>query len=341
MTLEKISVSFSTRKRFEKARIEALSDVSLGIAPKDMIVLVGESGSGKTTLGRVIAGLQKPTIGRVYFKGREISKLKGDSWSEYRRSVQLLHQDPYTTLNPSLTVERSLVPAILWWKMAKGGLDARAKAGECLRLVGLSPEEFLFKYPHQMSGGQKQRVAIARCISIEPKLMVLDEPVSMIDVSLRIGILDTLLEIRKRLATAFVFITHDFAVANYFCQKAGGGRIIVLYLGKVMEIGSHVEVIESSSNPYTMALLAATPGEKKEIDNEQAISRLSTLDEHSSSGCRFHPRCSYAEEICGKEEPKPIEVSPDHYSACHFALRVRAQSESGKVQISGQNAVST
>ena len=257
-----------------------------------MIVLVGESGSGKTTLGRVVAGLQEPTTGRVAFRGTEISKLRGSARSEYRRSVQLLHQDPYTTLNPSLTVERSLVPAILWWKMARGTAEARRRAGECLRLVGLSPDEFLDKYPHQMSGGQKQRVAIARCISIEPKLLVLDEPVSMIDVSLRIGILDTLVEIRERLGTAFIFITHDFAIANYFCQKAGAGRIIVLYLGKVMETGSYRDVIEGSSNPYTIALLNATPEGQKVVD-VQEISKLSRVG-GVVSGCKFHPRCSYA-----------------------------------------------
>ena len=320
---------FSARTGFSRTRVEALSNLTLSIAPKDMLVLVGESGSGKTTLGRVIAGLQRPSSGRVLFNGTEVSKLKGLAHREYRRSVQLLHQDPFTALNPSLTVERSLVPAIRRWKIVETKQQAKERAAECLRLVGLSAEEFLGKYPHQMSGGQKQRVAIARCISIDPKLIILDEPVSMIDVSLRIGILDTLVDIRERLGTAFVFVTHDFAVARYFCEKAGGGKALVLYAGKVMETGPYDNIIDDSANPYTIALLGASPEEESKSSDERVIAKLGATEAYSPGGCRFEPRCVYAQNVCKEKLPPLTEVQAGHFSACHFAPQVREQHRSG------------
>ena len=226
--------------------------------------------------------------------------------------MSLVHQDPYTSLNPSRTVESSLTPALLWWKIARDRNDAREQAAQLLRVVGLSPDETLPKYPHQLSGGQRQRIAIARAISTNPKLLVLDEPVSMIDVSLRIGILDTLLRIREELGTAFLFITHDLSLARYFIEKAGegGGRIVVMYRGVIMETGSSEQIVEAPANPYTMALLAATPTDDG-LGEVPVVKLAKGEEELVSKGCVFSPRCSFSESICETEEPKLVEVKRD------------------------------
>lgn len=322
ISVRNLNVVFNVRKGFSSLGVQALRDVNLTIGSSDLVVLVGESGSGKTTLGRVVAGLQKATSGSMEYEGTDLSKLKGGSYAKYRKSVNLVHQDPYTSLNPSLTVESSLVPTLMWWKIARNRKDAREQASQLLRTVGLSPNDTLPKYPHQLSGGQRQRIAIARAMSTNPRLLVLDEPVSMIDVSLRIGVLDTLLEIRDRLGTAFLFITHDLGLARYFIEKAGGGRILVMYRGTVMETGTSEQIVETPSNPYTKALLAATPSEDG-LGHVPVTKLVRGEDELVSRGCLFSPRCAYSEAICETEEPKLLEVGQGQFSACHFAQKIR------------------
>jgi oligopeptide/dipeptide ABC transporter ATP-binding protein len=316
--LSNIGVTHVLRGIAGRKQLEALRHVDLAISPHELLVVVGESGSGKTTLGRVIAGLQRPTNGTIRFMGKEIRKRDGEDFTLYRRAVQMVHQDPYTSLNPALTIEQSLTPGIRRWNEGMSREDARRRAAECLSLVGLSGAAQLQKYPHQLSGGQRQRIAIARAISINPDLIVLDEPVSMVDASLRIDILDMLIELKRKIGTSYIFITHDVALAKYFCEKANGGRMVVLYRGLVMEMGETTDVVSSPANPYMMALIASSPGSGFG-GSDSWSSKLANSQEDEVPGCKFFPRCIYAQEVCRSSEPPLHTVDPDHVSACHFA----------------------
>jgi len=315
--LADIGVTHNVRGGTGRRKVEALRHMNLQIAPKELLVVVGESGSGKTTLGRVIAGLQKPTYGTMKFRGKDVKSIDHHEFLLYRRAVQMVHQDPYTSLNPALTIEGSLTAGIRRWNKDTSREAASHRAGELLSLVGLSAENHLYKYPHQLSGGQRQRVAIARAVSINPDLIILDEPVSMIDASLRIDILDVLIDIKKKLGTGFLFITHDVGLAKYFCDKAGGGRMVVLYRGTVMELGKTEDVVGEPANPYMMALISSSPGSR--TGSEVWTMKLANPQEDESEGCRFCPRCIYAKDVCISTEPALASVGSDHLSACHFS----------------------
>jgi oligopeptide/dipeptide ABC transporter ATP-binding protein len=315
MELVDAYVRFSVRRGFSTYHVDALRGVNFGIGKGEIVALIGESGSGKTTLGRVLVGLQPLTSGKVLYKGREVSKLKGKSYWEYRRSVQMIQQDPYTALNPSHRVADSLTAPMMRWKLVNSKSEALRRAERLLETVGLTPgSEYLNKYPHQLSGGQKQRVNIARAVSVEPELIVLDEPVTMIDVSLRIGILDLLLELRGRLGTSYVFTTHDLALARYFLEKGGGGRVVVMYAGSVVEEGEGRDIIRSPLHPYTATLLRVSAGLRPTPAAEDNRGRRP-----GPSWCRFAPRCPYAVERCWVEEPRLRVVSHSHRAACHLA----------------------
>ncbi|MGA2665789.1 MAG: ABC transporter ATP-binding protein [Nitrososphaerales archaeon] len=314
--LSGIGVTHHIKGSSGRRTLEALRHLDLEIAPQELVVVVGESGSGKTTLGRVIAGLQKPTHGTMKFMGTDLSKASREEFLRYRRAVQMVHQDPYTSLNPALTIEESLTAGMKRWDPWMKKEDLLRRAGELLVLVGLSEERHLQKYPHQLSGGQRQRVAIARALSISPELLVLDEPVSMIDASLRIDILDVLIEIKRKFGTGFLFITHDVALARYLCEKAGAGRTAVLYRGSLMELGETHDVIEAPANPYMMALIASSPGSR--TGSSAWSTKLANSPEDDVEGCRFYQRCIYAQAVCAAKEPPLSEVAPGHLSACHF-----------------------
>jgi peptide/nickel transport system ATP-binding protein len=316
LELDDIGVTHVLKGVAGRKKLEALRHVDLKISPKELLVVVGESGSGKTTLGRVIAGLQKATAGTMKYMGKEVNTKDHENFLRYRKAVQIVHQDPYTSLNPSLTVEQSLTAGLRRWNKGMTREAATHRAKELLSLVGLVGNQ-LQKYPHQLSGGQRQRIAIARAISISPDLIILDEPVSMIDASLRIDILDMLIEIKQKLNTSYLFITHDVALAKYFCEKAGGGRMMVLYRGTVMELGDTTRVVEMPLNPYMMALIASSPGSRLESDSWSE--KLANSQEDEVAGCRFYSRCLYAQEICRTTEPPLKAVLPDHFSACHFS----------------------
>ena len=322
-----LKVYFSIRKGIfgKTLYVKAVDGVDLSIGEKEIITVVGESGCGKTTLGKTIAGLIKPTGGKILYKGKDLRKLSRMEYKEYRRSVQMIHQDPFSALNPTKTVYQILSSPLKRWGFARSRAELIKKVSELLEVVGLTPpSDFLFKYPHQLSGGQRQRVVVARAISVNPKVVVADEPITMIDVSLRIGLLDLLLDLRERLGTAYLFITHDFGAARYFAAK-GGGSIAVMYLGKIVEQGPAEDVIHDSLHPYTKVLLSAVPVPDPELTRKKKTIKLKSLDIPSPinppPGCKFHTRCPESMDICSKKEPKLVEVKPNHYVACWLYTR--------------------
>lgn len=320
LSLKNINITFTKRKGLFAKPLEAkvVVDVSLDINPGEIIALVGESGCGKTTIGKVVAGLLKPTKGQVLFNGIDISKMNKKQYEEFRNGVQIVQQDSYAALNPARTIYQSLVDPLIQKKIVRNHKEAREKIFELLKIVELNPpEQFIEKYPHQLSGGQRQRILMARAISLSPKLIVADEPISMIDVSLRIAILKLMANLNKTLGIAFVYITHDLATARYIAQQ---GRIAVMYLGKLVELGDVNRVIEEPKHPYLQALLSAVPIPDPLIARLERKLPLKSLDMPSvmnpPSGCRFNPRCIYATEICENKEPI-LKAYGDELVACH------------------------
>ncbi|MDT7902583.1 MAG: ABC transporter ATP-binding protein [Caldivirga sp.] len=266
--LRDVCVYFTERVGlFGKRVTKALDHVNLGIRDNDVIAVVGESGAGKTTMGRVILGLQRPTSGLALFKGKDIYSLRGREFEEFRRSVQWVPQDPYSSLDPSLTIGEQLMAPIRRWNPK---VNAEARAEELLKLVGLVPPSFYMnKYPHQLSGGQRQRVAIARSLASNPRLIVADEPVTMIDSSLRIGFINTFIELMHRSSLSLVFITHDLALARVLLLKSGRGRVVILRNGRIVEEGDINEIISNPKDEYTKVLINAAPDLKRWLKNRE------------------------------------------------------------------------
>ncbi len=319
-----LKVYFPVRKGIfgKTLYVKAVDGVSFKIPRGGILTLIGESGCGKTTTGKAIVGLIKPTSGQILYHGKDVWRLPRREYLKYRRGVQIVHQDPYSALNPTKTIYQILAAPLRRWKITRSRSETIKKISELLEIVGLTPPtEFLRKYPHQLSGGQRQRVVIARAISVNPELIMADEPITMIDVSLRIGILDLLLDLRRRFGTAYLFITHDFGAARYFTAK-GGGLIAVMYLGKIVEIGPAEDVIHHPLHPYTKVLLSAVPVPDPEISRKKKPIKLRSLDIPSPinppPGCKFHTRCPYAFDLCSRKEPELVEIRPNHYVACHL-----------------------
>ena len=296
--------------------VRAVDGISFDIKNEEIFGLAGESGSGKTTTGRCILRLIEPTEGRIIFEGRDIAKLTPDEMKSFRRHMQIIFQDPYESLNPRMTVEDIIAEPLRVLRIANSEDEVIAKVKEILTKVGLTPpEEFMFRYPHELSGGQRQRVAIARAFVINPKFVVADEPVSMLDVSIRAEILKLMLSLTKEYRSSFLYITHDLALAKHLCN-----RIAIMYLGKIMEMGTTEQVIDSPLHPYTKALIAAVPiPDPTARRSEVVIKGEIPSPVNPPSGCRFHTRCpSVVGEICRKEEPKLIEIEKGHFVACHI-----------------------
>ena len=308
----------------KKEWVRAVDEVSLQIGEGRNLAIVGESGCGKSTLGRLTLGLLKPSSGRIYFQGKDIWKMSKKEFNYFRRNAQIIQQDPYSTLNPVRTILQALAPPLLQHRVVENSDEAYQEAARLLSTVGLNPPaDFLARHPSRMSGGQMQRVAISRAISITPKYIMADEVVSMLDASLRLGAVDLLLDLQKRLKISFMFITHDLAIARYFTVK-GGGRIGVMYLGKIVEIGEGQAVIRRPAHPYTETLVAATPIPDPELTRKREIPPLKSLEiprlTEVPPGCRFHTRCPYSEKICEQKVPELRELR-SRKVACHFAER--------------------
>ncbi|MGY4706294.1 oligopeptide/dipeptide ABC transporter ATP-binding protein [Candidatus Bipolaricaulota sp. J31] len=293
---------------------QAVSGVSLAIEERGILALVGESGCGKTTIGRVALGLIPPTRGRVLYQGRDI-------WRDdrLRPTGQLVHQDSYSALNPVRTVYQILAAPLRRYGTPRREL--RKEVRKLLEFVGIMPPDYFFnKYPYHLSGGMRQRLVLARSIIPKPKFIVADEPVSMIDASLRLSILDLMLRLNRELGVAFLYITHDLATARYFAQA---GRVAVMYLGKIVEEGQMGTVLERPLHPYLRALLSAAPIPDPRLARKRKLMVLREAEppsaERPPSGCRFHPRCPYAVDTCAKEEPALRDFGDGHRVACHMA----------------------
>ncbi|MEM1989734.1 MAG: ABC transporter ATP-binding protein [Candidatus Bathyarchaeia archaeon] len=304
----------------KKKSICAVDDVSFQINEGETVALVGESGCGKSTLGRLTLGILQPTSGRILFRGRDIWRLNRSEFKEFRRNAQIIHQDPYDTLNPMRTIYQSLSPPLLHYKIVRNRKECWEKASDLLEMVGLAPpEDFLQRYPARLSGGQMQRIAIARAISVNPSFIVADEAVSMLDASLRIEILDLLLDLKRKFNMACLFITHDFGVARYFARD---GRILVMYLGSIVEVGPTEDVILDPIHPYTKILLDCVPIPDPKIARSKGIPYIKSLEIPSLTnvpvGCKFRTRCPYEKDVCSQKKPELKPAGRERFVACHM-----------------------
>ena len=297
-----------------KETIRVADGVSFLIKSGETLVLAGESGSGKTTIARMILRALEPDSGIIFFEGQEITNQQ-DLLRKIRLGCQMVHQDPYASINPRLTV-RDIVREPLDIHSIGDKNEREQLVLQALGQVKLEPvEEIATKYPHMLSGGQRQRVAIARAIVTKPKVIIADEPVSMLDVSVRIGVLELMKELQEKMNISFLYITHDLATANYI-----GNRIAILYLGKIVEMGSINEILSSPRHPYTQALIdSISYPDPENLNKEKKIRINESLDIDVYEGCRFRARCPYAIEKC-KQEPKLEEISPNRQAACFVKI---------------------
>ncbi|MFQ6014473.1 MAG: ABC transporter ATP-binding protein [Anaerolineae bacterium] len=293
--------------------IKAVDGVDFNIGIGESFGLVGESGSGKTTIGKTILRLIEPTEGEIIFEDHDLCKLSAEEMRRRRADMQMIFQNPYSSLNPRMKVKDIVAEPMVIHKRFKGrALEDRVR--ELVRLVGLM-DDHLYRYPHEFSGGQRQRIGIARALALEPKILILDEPTSALDVSVQAQVLNLLLSLQKRLGLTYLFISHDLSVIRYMCD-----RVALIYLGRIVEVASVATIFQNSLHPYTRALLSAMPEPDPTHISEEIILRgeLSTLGA-TGKGCRFEPRC-FAEKmpLCTEEEPELRSLDGDHQVACHL-----------------------
>ncbi len=320
LELENVKMHFKTKGEGFFARetkwVQAVDGVDLTLKPGETLGLVGESGCGKSTTARLITRLLTPTAGEIRYQGVDIAHMSERQLRPYRREIQLIFQDPYSSLNPRHTVGTIVGTALRTHGMvAKSGELSRVQ--ELLEVVGLNPEHYN-RYPHEFSGGQRQRIGIARALAARPKIIVADEPVSALDVSIQAQVMNLLENLRKELGIAFVFIAHDLGVVRHFCD-----RVAVMYLGRVVEEGPRDQLYNAPQHPYTQALLSAVPdiGVVRGVPPKSRIRLVGDVPSpvDPPSGCRFRTRCWKAEDICATNDPSLEEKAPDQRVACHFA----------------------
>jgi oligopeptide/dipeptide ABC transporter ATP-binding protein len=310
-----MSASFFSQLVGGEVYLKAVDGVDLDIYPEELYCLAGESGCGKTTTGKLLVGLIEPTDGEVTFDGHDLNKISRRELRKLRARMQTNFQDPYSSLNPRLSLYDTIAEPLRLNKIASDGADEEARVVRALEAVQLVPaEEFTFRYPHELSGGQRQRVAIARAIVVNPAFIVADEPVSMLDVSIRSEILNLLEKIRREFHIAYIYVTHDLSVASYIGDKIG-----IMYLGKIMEKGTINQVIHGSVHPYSQALISAVPSpdptsqRKRKVLPGEPGSPINT-----PPGCLFAPRCEFAQDKCRQDEPPLEELEPGHWVSCWF-----------------------
>jgi peptide/nickel transport system ATP-binding protein len=329
-----ITRTFQTHGTFTGARtVHALRGVDFTLPDGAAVSFIGESGCGKTTLGKILTGLETFDGGELVVDGVELSGLRPRQREKYFRRIQMIHQDPYSALNPTRTVEATLGAPLRMRAREKGatGPEAghwRERAAELLRLVGLEPDAVLPKYPHQLSGGQRQRVVIARALTVDPTVLIADEAVSMIDVSMRLGILGLLRDLRARLGISLVFITHDVATARYV---GSGGELNVIYRGEVVERGRTDDVILTPVHPYTQCLLSAVPIMRglEEPGPDRTAPTMSLDERTPTPGCLFQPRCPFAGEQCPEKHPTLVPLGFDAFASSPGAAEDAADGADG------------
>lgn len=297
---------------FNRQYVKAVDDVSFSIRRGETLGLVGESGCGKSTLGRTLLQLYAPTDGEVIFDGQKLGELGGREMKSFRRRMQLIFQDPSACLNPRKTVREILMEP---YRIHGVGTEKEREQKVLFLMdrVGLEAH-YLSRYPHEMSGGQKQRVGIARALALKPELIVCDEAVSALDVSIQAQVINLLKQLQEEFSLTYLFISHNLSIVHHISD-----RVAVMYLGKIVELGSHTAIYENPCHPYSQALISAIPS----AEHEKGKSRILLTGDVPSpvnppSGCRFHTRCRHCNEICRQEEPRLREIEPDHYVACHL-----------------------
>lgn len=321
LTVKNLRMYFSIRTGFlkrETGQVRAVDDISFDIQLGETLGLVGESGCGKTTTGRCILRVLKPTDGEILYRPEEgpavdLVGLNGRELNPYRQEIRFIFQDPFASLNPRLTV-LEIVGECLKVNRNMAGAELEGRVAELLSMVGLRPE-YMRRYPHAFSGGERQRIGIARALALNPRLVVADEAVSALDVSVRSQTLNLLQDLQERLGLTYLFISHDLSVIKYVCD-----RVAVMYVGRLVELADTRSLFLSPRHPYTEALLSAVPKPDPRVRSQSIVLEGDVPDPaHPPTGCHFHPRCRYAEDRCRTETPRLTDMGNGHLAACHFA----------------------
>lgn len=336
LEIDQLEKRFETRQGFwqnlrfagGKRAFAAVDRISISIPEGRTVGLVGESGSGKTVTGELITRLQKPTSGAVRFMGKDVHALRGKDLLQFRREVQMIFQDPFESLCPKFTVHQTLLEPLLIHKIGRTSSERDKHIQEAMQWVGLTPpENYLSRYPHELSGGERQRVAIGRALILKPRFIVADEPTSMLDVSVRAGILNLFMDLRRRSNVSMLYISHDFSTVRYLSDE-----IAVMYLGKLVETGPAGRVIYHPQHPYTRLLVASIPRVRVKVERateegikEEQPATVVTLHEQEQ-GCRFRSRCPLRMPICDEVDPELVPIEQGHHVACH-ALHDNAKKE--------------